>query len=76
LFHAGGYGIGDAAVETGTVVDDVDEFVVDIGWQVFIHLLTIEYILAEVFGGALRGGADLYGLLLECLFDDLKSEVT
>ena len=55
FLHTSSHGISDAAIQTGTVVNDIDELVIHIGRQVFVHLLTIEHILAEVIRGALRG---------------------
>ena len=48
LLHACSHLVGDAAIQTGTVVDDINEFLIDFGRQVFVHLLTIEYILSEI----------------------------
>ena len=48
LLHAGSYGISDGAVQTGPVVHHVNHLVVYILGQVFIHLLAVEDILAEI----------------------------
>ena len=73
LFHACCHSIGYRTVQTGPVVDDVDEFGIDIRRQVFIHLLTIEHVFAEILGRSFLGCFHLYGLFLEGLFYDLKS---
>ena len=73
LLHPFGDGVGDGAVETGTVVDDVDEVVIHVGGQVLVHLLTVEHVLAEVFGGSLGRGFHFHSLLLEGLLYDLES---
>ena len=73
LLHPFGDGVGDGAVETGTVVDDVDEVVIHVGGQVLVHLLAVEHVLAEVFGGSLGRGFHFHSLLLEGLLYDLES---
>ena len=73
VLHAVGHGIGDAAVEACPVVDDIDEFVIHVCWQVLTHLLAVEHVLAEVFGRALGRCRHFYGLLLEGLLYDLES---
>ena len=75
LLHACGYGVGNGAVEACAVVDDIDEFDVDLLRQVFEHLLAGEHVLAEVLGGALLGWLDVERALLECLLHDLESEI-
>ena len=49
LFHASSHSVGYATVQAGSIVDDIDEFRIYVGRQVFIHLLTVEHILAEIF---------------------------
>ena len=73
LLHALGYGICDGAVEACTVVNHVDEFVINICGQVLVHLLTVEYVLAKVFGGTFGRGCHFYSFLLEGLFHYLES---
>ena len=49
LLHACSHLVGDAAIQAGSIVDDIDEFLIDFGRQVFVHLLTVEHILPEIF---------------------------
>ena len=74
LLHPFGDGVGDGTVETGTVVDDVDEFVIHFCGQVFVHFFAVEHVLAEVFGGSLGRGFHFHSLLLEGFLYDLESK--
>ena len=47
LLHAFCHGVGYRTVEPAAVVDDVDEFLIDIARQVFVHLRTVEHVLSE-----------------------------
>ena len=49
LSDAFGHRIGDGAVEAHTVVDDVDQFLIDITGKVFVHLVAGEHIFPEKF---------------------------
>ena len=49
LLDAFGYGVGDVAVETCSVVDDVYQFLIDICREILVHLLSVEYLLSEEF---------------------------
>ena len=73
LFHSLCHCVGNGAVESGTVVDDIDEFLIHVGRQILIHLLARENVFAEVFRRAFFWGGDFYGLFLEGLFHHLKS---
>lgn len=75
LLHAVGNGIGDAAVQTGTVIHHVNHLVVDVGTQVFMHLLFVEDILSEILRRALLGSLHFHSSFLESLLDDLKSQI-
>ena len=48
LLHALCHGIGNTSVERCAIVNHVDEFLIDITLQVFVHLGAVEYILAKV----------------------------
>ena len=73
LFHTLSHCICDASVQTRTMVHHVDHLVIDIGRQVFVHLLTVEDVLTEILGRSFGGCFHLDGLFLEGLFHDLKS---
>ena len=73
LLHAFCHSVGNAAVQRGTVVDNVDEFLVDICGKILVHLSPIEHFLSEVLRGALQRGDHLNGLSGRCLFDGIKS---
>ena len=73
LLHSGCHGVGDGAVKRSSVVHHVDELGVDICWQIFVHLRTVEYVLSEIFGRTLHRCNHFYGALLERLFNNLKS---
>ncbi len=73
LLHALGYGIGDGAVEWGTVVDDIDEFLVHVALQVLVHLCPCEHVLGKELRRAFGGFCYLKRLLLESLFYNLES---
>lgn len=64
LLHTFGYGVGDGAVELGTIVDNVDKLLVDVSRQILVHLGTVEDLLAIILRGALDGRYNLYRLLL------------
>ena len=51
LFHAGGHGVGNGAVERRTVVDNVDKLVIYACRQVFVHLRTVKNVFPEKFRG-------------------------
>ena len=73
--HALSHRISDAAVEPGPIVDDVDEFRIDLGREVAIHLLAVEYVFAEIRRRSFGGSRYLQRLLLESLFYDLESKL-
>ena len=73
LFHAYSDSIGHAAVQTGTVVNDVKHLLVDLLGQVLIHLLAVKHFLSKILGGTLRRCFYVKRLLLESLSDNLKS---
>ena len=73
LFHSLCHCVGNGAVEAGTVVDDVYEFLVHVGRQILIHLLACENVFAEVFRRSFFWGGDIYSLFLEGLFHHLES---
>ncbi len=49
LLHPCCHSISDAAIQGGTVINDICELLVYIDRKVFEHLLSIEYILTEEF---------------------------
>ena len=75
FLHALGHRISDAAVEPGAIVDDVDEFRIDLGREVAIHLLAVENVFAEIRRRSFGGSRYLQRLLLEGLFYDLESKL-
>ena len=75
FLHTLSHRISDAAIETGTIVDDIDELCIDLSREVTIHLLAVENVFAEIRRGSFRGGRYLQGLLLEGLFYDLESKL-
>ena len=75
FLHALGHRISDAAVEPGAIVDDVDEFRIDLGREVAIHLLAVENVFAEIRRRSFGGCRYLQRLLLEGLFYDLESKL-
>ena len=75
LLHASGNGISNRAVEWHTVVNDVHHLVVNLRWQILIHLLTIEDILSEILRRALFRHFHFYRFFLRCRRNCEKSEV-
>ena len=73
--HAGSHSIGHLAVEAGTIVDDIYHFIINVLRQVFIHLLAIEDMLAKVLLRSLAWYFYVKRLLLECLADNLESQI-
>ena len=63
----------NGTVKTGTVVNHVNHFFINIFGKILVHLLTVEYLLAKVFIGALCGRFHFNGLFLEGLAYNLKS---
>ena len=41
------HSVGNRTVETGAVVDNVDELLVYVARQILVHLGTVEYVLSE-----------------------------
>ena len=75
LLHAVGHGVGNGAVEWGTVVNHVNQFVVYVALKILIHLRASEHVLAEILRRALHGSHHFEGLFGESLFYNLKSEI-
>ena len=48
LLHAGCHRISYGTVETRTVVNHINQLVVNVFWQVLIHLLAVKDILAKI----------------------------
>ena len=71
--HAFCHGICDGTVKAGAILHYVDHLAIHLSREVFEHLLTVEYVFSEIFGGSFSGGRHLQGLLLKGLFYDLKS---
>ena len=74
LHHAGSHGVSYRAVQTGTVLYDVNHLVINTFGQVLVHLLAIENLLAEVLAGFLTRCNNAERLLLESLAHNLKSQ--
>ena len=73
LLHALGHAVGDATVEASTVVDDVDEFLIDVARKIFIHLLAIKHILSEIVRRPVGRRSYILRLLAKSLCYDLKA---
>ena len=67
LLDALGHGVGDVAVESCAIVDYVYQFLINIGWQILVHLLSVEYLLAEELTGSLTGSCHFSWLSLGSL---------
>ena len=48
LSHATCYCVSNRTVKTNTIIHNVDEFCINIGWQVFVHLGTVEDIFTII----------------------------
>ena len=73
LLHALGNLVGNRAVEFSTVVDYVDEFLINVARQVLVHLRTVEYFLTEELRRAL-GRSDYFdGPFFRGLLNCIKS---
>ena len=48
LLHAFGHGVGDGTVERGTIVDHVDQLLVDISGKILVHLGAVEHFLSKI----------------------------
>ena len=75
LLHAGSYCVGYRAVQAGTVIHHVNHLVVDVFRQVFVHLLTIEHILAKILRRTFVGHFHVECTFLERFFYYLKSQI-
>ena len=75
LLHPLRHLVGDGAVETCTIVNYVDEFLVSIFLQVLVHLLAIEHILAEILRWTFYWSNHFNGLFLKSLLYNLESQV-
>ena len=73
LLDTGSYSIGDGTIQTRTIVNHVDEFLIDILGKILIHLLTVKHLLAEILVRAFCGCLHFNGLFLKSLTYNLKS---
>ena len=49
LPDAGSHTVGNRAVETCAIVNHVNQFVINVSRQIFVHLGTVEHILSVIF---------------------------
>ena len=75
FLHTVSNSVGNAAVQTGTVVYHVNHLLVDIRGQVTEHLLFVEDILTEILRWSLFRYGNIEGSLLESLLHNLKSHI-
>jgi hypothetical protein len=73
--HAGSHSIGHLSVEASAIVDDIYHLIINVLRQVLVHLLAVEDVLAKVFARSLCWCFYVKRLLLECLADNLKSQI-
>ena len=73
LLDAFGNSVSDRAVESSTVVDNVNEFLIDITWKVLVHFCTVEHVLSEILRRTLYWCHYVEGPFLESLCHNLKS---
>ena len=73
LLDTSGNSIGYRTVETCSIVDYVNELLINILREILLHLLTVEDILTELLIGAFLRCLYGEGALLECLLYNLKS---
>ena len=74
LHDAFGHSVGHGPFQTGAVVHHIHHLLIDIFWKILIHLLTIEDMLAEVFGRSFTGCSHAERLLLKSFTDNLESK--
>ena len=75
LLHAGSHRVSYRTVQRRTVIHHVNHLVVDVLWQVLIHLLAVEHVFAKEFRRALPGHLHLDGPFLKRFFYYLKSQI-
>jgi len=73
LLDAFGYGVGNVSVETCAIVDDVNEFLVNVGRKILVHLLAVENFLTKEFAWSLAWSGYFNRLSLGSLCNSLKS---
>lgn len=61
IFHSVGYGIGDAAVEGGTVVNHINEFGIYVARQILEHFSRLNTYFAKYSLGRVAGEATSTG---------------
>src|SRR5574344_449034 len=74
--HARSHSVSDGTIQTITIINHIDEFLVNIRWEILVHLLAVEYILGEVFRRANLGSFHLYRSFLKGLGYNLKSQIS
>ena len=73
LLHAFSHSVGYRAVETRTVVDDIDELFVHFARKILVHLRTVEHVLAEELRRTFYRRNHFNWFLVESLGYNLKS---
>ena len=73
LLHAFCHDIGHLTVQARAVVHHINHRLVDILWQILVHLLTVKDLFAKILSGSLTRCFYVERLLLESLTDNLKS---
>ena len=73
LFHTSSYSIGHIALQTGSIINDINHFLINLLGQILVHLLAVEHFLTEVLIRPFGRCYYVERLLLECLANNLKS---
>ena len=67
------YCVSDRTVESSAVVDNINEFLIDITWKILVHFCTVEYVLSEILRRTLYWCHHVEGSFPESLCYNLKS---
>ena len=73
LLHAGSHAVGEAATQRLLIVDGINESIIGVLVKIFIHLRTVEYILAIVFIRTFARDSHRYRFASVGLFYHFKS---
>ena len=73
LLDTSSYSVGNGTIESCAIINYVNHLLVHVLWQVLVHFLTIEDLLAKILARSLTWCFYIEWLLLKSLTDNLKS---
>ena len=73
--HACCHSVGHMTVELCAIVDHIYHLLINVLWQILVHFLAVEDVLAKILARSLNGSFNVERFFLECLSDNLKSQI-